>query len=427
MIIDLSPLECWCLSRSLNGEPIEKIYLRQVAEPVANLITYLKDVNINDRLLVMKTRIPPDYVEEVSSINPRTPPPTAGTQNWTIMPASELKNLPRVEWLVEGQIPKGGLIVIFGRSGSGKSFVALDYALKQAQTRNVVYIAAEGEWGYEQRINAWCKHHNRSEGNLYMCLGAVNLREPLDYNNFLHQVSVIEPELVIVDTLAMSMAGGDENSAKDMTQVILACKTIQKRFNTAVMIVHHVNKGGVAERGSNALRGASDIMMKVEEDNEVIKVESSKTKDVKPFDPMYYRLRPIDESAVLVPSELVVSSEFSLSRAEEQIVEALLMDSLEEATASELMEITSIPKTSVYRATSNLMKFNLVEKYGGRFKLTDKAKNRFSQIPTSPTQNSSQDTFGTDGKSGKMGIEGRDQMELVGIPTHSAQTHYDYE
>ena len=41
----------------------------------------------------------------------------------------DVLNLPPLEWLVEDVLPVGGQAVLYGPSGEGKSFVALDMAL----------------------------------------------------------------------------------------------------------------------------------------------------------------------------------------------------------------------------------------------------------------------------------------------------------
>ena len=38
---------------------------------------------------------------------------------WHIIPASELKNLPPIEWIVPGELPARGIAVLFGASGAG--------------------------------------------------------------------------------------------------------------------------------------------------------------------------------------------------------------------------------------------------------------------------------------------------------------------
>jgi AAA domain len=73
------------------------------------------------------------------------------------------------EWLVNDIIPLSGLIVIYGESGSGKTFLACDMGLavargrpwggKNVQAGLVIYIAAEGVSGFRKRVAAYRERH----------------------------------------------------------------------------------------------------------------------------------------------------------------------------------------------------------------------------------------------------------------------------
>lgn len=72
-------------------------------------------------------------------------------------------------WLIKKTLPLVGLALIFGHSGSGKSFLAMDMALHvalgwpwngaKAEKGVVVYVAAEGGRGFRNRVAAFKKHH----------------------------------------------------------------------------------------------------------------------------------------------------------------------------------------------------------------------------------------------------------------------------
>src|SRR5205085_2929152 len=130
--------------------------------------------------------------------------------------ADELDNLPPVEWLIDSEIPKRSLTLLFGLSGAGKSFVALDYALRVAQSAPVIYIAAEGVSGYAARVKAWCSHHKLPTGHLYFLPGTAEIMNSKGVHDLLSEIAEVRPVMVVVDTLARCMVGGDENSAKDM-------------------------------------------------------------------------------------------------------------------------------------------------------------------------------------------------------------------
>jgi RecA-family ATPase len=67
-------------------------------------------------------------------------------------------------------MPQAGLCVLYGESGSGKTFMALDLALAwrngpavaraPRQAGAVVYIAAEGAGGFRNRVVAALRHRD---------------------------------------------------------------------------------------------------------------------------------------------------------------------------------------------------------------------------------------------------------------------------
>jgi hypothetical protein len=116
------------------------------------------------------------------------------------------------------------------------------------------------------------------------------------------------PALVVIDTLARSSVGAEENSARDMGEVNDAVDEIAKKLNCLVLLVHHSGKGG-GERGSSAIRGATDGIC------EVIRHESGTrelvlggpTAKIKDGDDdgesIFFKLLKVGESCVVVPGE----------------------------------------------------------------------------------------------------------------------------
>src|SRR5688572_3923506 len=100
----------------------------------------------------------------------------------------ELFALPEPQWLIRDIMPTPGLCLLYGASGYGKSFVAIDLAMSVATGRDwmgqfpveqgaVVYIAAEGLSGIKKRVAAWQTHHTDAAHPtaLTFCLKAVDL------------------------------------------------------------------------------------------------------------------------------------------------------------------------------------------------------------------------------------------------------------
>lgn len=71
------------------------------------------------------------------------------------------------------------------------------------------------------------------------------------------------PSLVVVDTLARNFVGGSENNPQDMGLFVEGVERIRRALKTAVLVIHHSDKKGDKERGTESLRNASFAMFKV--------------------------------------------------------------------------------------------------------------------------------------------------------------------
>ena len=85
--------------------------------------------------------------------------------------------------------------------------------------------------------------------------------------------------LAIIDALADVM-DGDQNSKKDTQPVFTALRRIVEKTQAAIIVIHHSNKSG-GYRGSSAIKGALDLMIKIisEDGSEWIDFKSEKARD----------------------------------------------------------------------------------------------------------------------------------------------------
>jgi RecA/RadA recombinase len=242
-----------------------------------------------------------------------------------ILTLKEIADLPPVTWLVNGLIPKQSLAMIYGEPGGGKTFTALDIALTVAHgaqwhghevTRGqVFYVAGEGVGGFRKRIGAWHLHHEREEqAPFFLIPKAVNL---LDDNEILDLLQTIEttrdPQIpvamVIFDTVARCMIGGDENSAQDMGKAVKNMDLVREALGCAVLPIHHSGKdSNRGARGSTALIGAVDVSIKVERDNDRLLLTTEKQKDAEPLQPMQFKTISVE----LATGPLSLEAETSL-------------------------------------------------------------------------------------------------------------------
>jgi hypothetical protein len=287
----------------------------------------------------------------------------------------ELWNRPPLAWLIQKEIPAKALVVLYGPAGGGKTFIALDYGLQVSQHGTVIYVAAEDADGLLDRIAAWRNHHKLDIKNLRIVDAALPLLEAPKIDEFIRENLAFNPILVIIDTLAQCMIGGDENSAKDMGIVMAHCAQIRKATGATVMLVHHTGKNATnGERGSSALRGAADTMIELENlDGENIRLACDKMRNAPPFPSKHLRkimqpARDDRESCVWLPRDLVADVKSTLTETENDILEALNLPLYrdEGMAHSALLKVTGQPDRTFRRALSRLAEFGFIEKRGGK-------------------------------------------------------------
>jgi len=72
------------------------------------------------------------------------------------------------------------------------------------------------------------------------------------------------PSIIVIDTLAQSMMGGNENSGEDMGKVLGHCLRIHNATDALVLLIHHSGKDAAkGARGWSGLRAASDAEIEV--------------------------------------------------------------------------------------------------------------------------------------------------------------------
>ncbi len=187
-------------------------------------------------------------------------------------------------WLIKRVIPQSSVGVMYGQSGSRKTFIAIDMCCSIAsgtheeETQwneqlvkggNVIYIAAEGQNGIKKRVKAWEIANNKKVENLYIYEKPILVSNKHEREDLIEAVKDIERKtginvvLIVFDTLARNFVG-NENSAEDMGEFIRAVDLIKFSTSSTIMVIHHSGKdASKGYRGSSALRGASDFEFQV--------------------------------------------------------------------------------------------------------------------------------------------------------------------
>lgn len=188
------------------------------------------------------------------------------------------------QWLIKGVLPRSrDPIILFGASGAGKSFLALDLCAAVARgvdwrgcrtkRGRALYIAAEGGTNIVKRLQAYSDHHglDRATLDIDLITAAPNLLEQDDVTEVVKSLAAFGPyDLVVIDTLAQVTPGANENAGEDMGPVLANLKAIQNATGATVIAVHHAGKD--LSRGS---RGWSGIKAAAEAQLEVVRDEDS--------------------------------------------------------------------------------------------------------------------------------------------------------
>lgn len=304
--------------------------------------------------------------------------------------ADELKNLSAPLYLLDYYpIYQFGFNVLVGPSGSGKSFVALDIAGRIAQERAVVYIAGEGLHGYASRWEAWKDFNRKDDAQLYFYTEALQVMESAQLAEFIGLIGDHNPMLVIIDTLARSAVGVEENSAKEMGAFVGACDALRNALTTSVLVVHHTGKSGEM-RGSSALYGAADSVLTVTMMDGVITVANDpdhggKNKHAPAGVRKTFKLKPHDAGdyagAVLVETQqMIISTEDKLTDNQRLILECVKGYG-SGVGAQTILNTTTIRQSTLYHNLKKLVSLGFLDFSNDLYSLSDSGEQKL-EIPT---------------------------------------------
>jgi len=287
-------------------------------------------------------------LEEFDNLETNTPVTVQHAMRFPCIPASNFAVRATWSYIIKGLLPQAALAVLFGESGSGKSFVALDMAfaiarglrwrgLRTTQGR-VVYLVAEGAAGFRNRLIALATVSgiDLSSVPLDIIDAAPNLLLKEDAIDIAKSIlaSGDKPSLIIVDTFAQTLAGANENASDDMGKALAHCKGIHKATGALVLLVHHSGKdSSKGARGWSGLRAAADAELEVVRTPMGRYIRTTKQKDGADFKEWGFALEPVtigeDEdgdpitTCICSEAEMPLGSDKPIGKNEQTILNAL--------------------------------------------------------------------------------------------------------
>lgn len=300
----------------------------------------------------------------------------------------EVCELPKPVWQADGLYEDQTLVEWYGERSNGKSLLVLDLALtnckglthwcgRQLQRHGaVVWVNADGGRGITKRLRAWrCLHgsnlrypllvlgeHDRNGGER---MGRARLNSPHDIGELLELIKTLDVPVAmfVFDTLSRSIPGTDENLQGPMTLVTDECHRLRGETGASVHLLHHTDKMGARQRGSDVVPNEADHVIRVTkpQGSRIITVSNDKSRDGELFKPFEMEIRVVEESVVVESRTPLFSSFEPLPAEPEPVVEArpaehLLawLQQMPGATAQEIAAASEIPITNVRRYLKEL-------------------------------------------------------------------------
>ena len=177
-------------------------------------------------------------------------------------------------WLVDQIWGEEAVGVLGGEPKCCKSFLALDIAVAVASGRSclrryavvrpgrvLLFAAEDALWEVRRRLEGIARAASVPFDSLdihVITAPVVRLDNARDREELEATVAALEPRLVVLDPF-VRLHRVDENAVAEVAPLLAYLRALQRRHQTAVLLVHHARKGGAHLRAGQALRGSSEL------------------------------------------------------------------------------------------------------------------------------------------------------------------------
>jgi len=192
-----------------------------------------------------------------------------------VVAASDIRPAPgRTGWLVEGLWAAQGVGLIGGAPKSCKTWLALDLAVSVASATPalghfvvaqpgpvLLYAAEDAPEHIQQRLDGVAAARGLALRGLAIRLilaPSLRLDTARDRTRLRTTLDDERPRLLILDPL-VRLHQADENSAADMSTLLGELRALQRHYELALVLVHHLRKNAPRAPDGQALRGSGDL------------------------------------------------------------------------------------------------------------------------------------------------------------------------
>lgn len=227
-------------------------------------------------------------------------------------------NVQDPTWLIPGLLPAHGIGMLYGESGSYKSFLALDMALSLAfgipgqwnappVKNDVLFLAGEGPVATaKKRWPAWMEAQGiefRNDHRFFIMPEVPLYTDSAAWENVKLDLAELKakPALIVIDTMSRLGTGLDENSAKDVGMLTKFMEQLARYYEGFVLGIHHTGKDqNKGMRGSSVFYANVDTVISTRLKQGGTELKVRKQKDADTGDEVYnFKVKETGESIVL--------------------------------------------------------------------------------------------------------------------------------
>jgi hypothetical protein len=251
-----------------------------------------------------------------------------------------------VQWLIEGILPKGGVLILTGIPGIGKSWLLMDMVLAFEQGRkwlghfdtvqaSVIVIDEENAppllKGRLTKMGAMGTPEESQMSPRYLVMKGVLLDGQAQLDGLVEMLDRFTPDVVLLDSL-IRLHTGSENDSQDMGSLNRTLSDLNRRYGCAFVVNHHRRKPGHqggsdshGYRGSSELQAYPDTHLDLGEQRGSLVLSASKSRYQQAMEPCVVEIVDIEDRTEVRYVGPVRDSQAKTIQCEEW-VKALLSD-----------------------------------------------------------------------------------------------------